>query len=81
MQTVKVAIVILADTETHESLECVANALEAVKDRVSGVCDFCAGAFSVHDVVEACGAPFLSEYDKPPSFRKLVTAGYQVITF
>ena len=120
MQTVKVAIVILADTETHESLGRVVNALEAVKefkdagddvqlifdgagvkwavdltkpdhklhglyeavkDRVSGVCDFCAGAFGVHDAVKACGTPFLSEYDKHPSFRKLITAGYQVITF
>lgn len=120
MQTVKAAIVILADTETHESLGRVANALEAVKefkdagddvqlifdgagvkwavdlaktdhklhglyeavkDHVSGVCDYCAGAFGVHDAVEACGAPFLSEYDKHPSFRKLVASGYQVITF
>ena len=86
----KVAIVILADTETHESLGRVVNALEAVKefkdghddvqlifdgagpkwipelekpdhklhglyiavkDRISGACEFCAGAFGVKDQV------------------------------
>lgn len=116
----KVAIVVLADTETHEGMGRVANALVAVKefkdanddvqlifdgagvkwavdltkpghklhglygavkDRVSGVCDFCAGAFAVHDAVKACGATLLNEYDKHPSFRKLVMSGYQVITF
>lgn len=90
----KVAIVVLADTETHEGLGRVVNALEAVKefkdghddvqlifdgagakwipelekgdhklhglyaavkDRIGGVCEFCAGAFEVKDAVVACG--------------------------
>jgi len=91
----KIAIVILADTETHEALGRVVNAMEAVKefkdahddvqlifdgagpkwipelekpdhklhglytavkDRISGACDFCAGAFGVKYTVVACGA-------------------------
>jgi hypothetical protein len=53
----------------------------AVKDRVSGVCSFCAGAFGVHDEVMACGAPLAKDYDGHPSFRSLLLRGYQVITF
>src|SRR3970040_747137 len=90
----KVAIVVLADTEKHEGLGRVVNALEAVKDfkeakddvqlifdgagpkwipelskpdhkihglfeavkdRITGACEFCAGAFGVKDKVVACG--------------------------
>ncbi len=117
---VKVAIVVLADTGTHEGLGRVANALEAVKefkeggddvrlifdgagpkwipelakpdhmahgiyaavkDRISGACEFCAGAFGVKDQVVACGVKLTGEYDGHPSFKKLVSQGYQVITF
>lgn len=116
----KVAIVVLADTDTHEALGRVVNALEAVKefkdakddvrlifdgagskwvgelskpghkvaplfaavkDRVTGVCAFCAGAFGAKEQVQACDVKLLSEYDGHPSFKKLVDAGYQVITF
>jgi hypothetical protein len=116
----KVAIVILADTETHESLGRVVNALEAVKefknghddiqlifdgagpkwipelekpdhklhglyvavkDRISGAYEFCAGAFGVKDKVVACGVKLAGDYEGHPSFKKLVSAGYQVITF
>ena len=116
----KVAIVILADTETHESLGRVVNALEAVKefkdghddvqlifdgagpkwivelekpnhklhglylavkDQISGAGEFCAGAFGVKDTVVACGVKLTGEYDGHPSFKKLVSQGYQVITF
>jgi hypothetical protein len=116
----KVAIVVLAGTETHEGLGRVVNALEAVKefkdfqddvklifdgagsawipeltkqehkahrlfaavrDRVSGVCSYCAGAFGVESEVQACDVPLLGEYEGHPSFRSLVTSGYHVITF
>ncbi len=116
----KVAIVVLADTETHGDLGRVVNALEAVKefkearddvqlifdgagtkwvvelskadhlahslyaavkDKVSGVCEFCAGAFEVKDQVKACNVPLVGDYDGHPSFRKLLSQGYQVITF
>ena len=116
----KAAIVVLADTETHEGLGRVVNALEAVKEfkeagddvqlifdgagtkwvvelskpdhkahglyvavrnKVSGVCDYCAAAFGVKDQVKACGAPLVGDFEGHPSFRKLLSQGYQVITF
>lgn len=116
----KVAIVVLADTETHEGLGRVVNALEAVKefkeahddvqlifdgagskwipelskpdhkvhglyeavkDRIAGACEFCAGAFGVKDKVVACGVKLAGDFEGHPSFRKLVAQGYQVITF
>lgn len=116
----KVAIVVLADTETHEGLGRVVNALEAVKefkeakddvqlifdgagpkwipelskpdhkihglyeavkDRITGACEFCAGAFGVKDKVLACGIKLTGEFEGHPSFKKLISQGYQVITF
>ncbi len=116
----KVAIIVLADTDTHEGLGRVVNALEAVKefkegrddvqlifdgagakwiselekpdhklhrlyvvvkDRIGGVCEFCAGAFGVKEKVVACGVKLAGEHDGHPSFKKLVSQGYQVITF
>lgn len=116
----KVAIIVLADTESHGDLGRVANALEAVKefkeahdtvqlifdgagvkwigelsnpdhklhglfgavkDRITGACSFCAGAFGVKDGVQSCGVYLLGEYDGHPSFRTLVSQGYQIITF
>ena len=107
----KVAIVVLADTETHEALGRVVNALEAVKefkdghddvrlifdgagpkwvvelekpdhklhglynavkDRIAGACEFCAGA---------CGVKLAGEFEGHPSFKKLVAQGYQIMTF
>jgi hypothetical protein len=116
----KVAVVVLADTETHEGLGRVANALEAVKefkeagddvrlvfdgagskwvvelskpehkagelfaavkDKVSGVCAYCAGAFGVKNGVQAAGVKLISEYEGHPSLKRLIDAGYHVITF
>jgi hypothetical protein len=116
----KVAIVVLADTETHEGLGRVVNALEAVKefkeghdevqlifdgagakwipeldkpdhklhglynavkDRIGGACEFCAGAFGVKGKVVACGVRLTGDYEGHPSFKTLVSQGYQVITF
>lgn len=54
---------------------------EAVRDRLTGVCDYCAGAFEVHEAVQACGAPLAGDFEGHPSFRDLVASGYQVITF
>ncbi|MDP6459705.1 MAG: hypothetical protein QF829_02815 [Candidatus Hydrothermarchaeota archaeon] len=117
---VKVAIVVLADTETPGDMGRVANALEAVKefkeakdevqlifdgagtkwipklskqdnwlkvlfdsvkDTIAGACGFCSIAFSAREGVQACGIPLLGEYDGHPSFKKLLSRGYQVITF
>lgn len=116
----KVAIVVLADTETHGDLARAVNALiaakefkeggdevtlvfdgagtrwigelskpehrahglyEAVKDEIAGACGFCAAAFGAMERVRASGVPLLEEYERHPSLRKLVSKGYQVITF
>lgn len=53
----------------------------AVRASVAGVCRFCAMAFGVKEEVEKSGIPLLSEYEGHPSIRKLVTQGYQIITF
>ncbi len=116
----KVAIVVLADSETHGDLGRVVNALgaakefkkagddvriifdgagttwiakandpeskvsglfEAVEDRVAGACSYCAAAFGVKDEVQKRGVTLLDEHEGHPSIRKLVTEGYQVLTF
>ncbi len=116
----KVAIVVLADTDTGEALGRVVNAMEAVKefkeagdevqlifdgaaskwvgelskpdhpyhalyesvrDRLTGVCEYCANAFGVTEAVKSNNAPMASDYEGHPSFRKLLLDGYQVITF
>ena len=116
----KVAIVVMADTETHGDLGRIANALtttrefeeagdevtvifdgagtkwvgelskpdhrlngnfEEIRDSIAGACAYCANAFGVKYQVEKSGIPFLDEYDGHPSLQKLVSGGYQVITF
>lgn len=116
----KVAIVVLTDTETHESMGRVVNALEfakelkengdgvtivfdgagtrwvpklesedhkahplyaGVKDKIKGACRFCAKAFGVYKEVKETDVELLDEYDQHPSLRKLVTEGYQIVTF
>jgi len=54
---------------------------EKVKDKVSGVCKYCAGAFGVEDQVKESGLPFATEYEDHPSLKGLVEDGYQVMTF
>ena len=53
----------------------------AVKSEITGACGFCAGAFGVGAELERGQVPLMAEYDGHPSYRKLVAAGYQVITF
>lgn len=116
----KVAIVVLADSETHGDLGRVVNALgtakefkkagddvqivfdgggttwiakandpehpisgmfESVEDVVAGACSYCAAAFGVKDEVKERGVTLLDEHEGHPSIRKLVTEGYQVLTF
>lgn len=54
---------------------------EAVREKVSGECEFCAEAFELKDQVKACQAPLVGDYAGHPSFRKLLSQGYQIITF
>ncbi len=116
----KIAVVVLADVETHADMGRVANALETVKeakeegddvrlifdgagtrwipeltkqesklaplyqavsDKVSGACAFCAAAFGVRDAVKQAGVPLIDEYEGHPSLRTLVADGSAVLTF
>jgi hypothetical protein len=54
---------------------------EAVKPRVAGACEFCAGAFDVKEEVREAGVAFLSEYEGHPSLRSRAAEGYQIVTF
>lgn len=53
----------------------------AVKDRIAGVCGFCASAFGVTAIARGCGIDLLEEYGTNMSFRRLMEEGYQVVTF
>jgi hypothetical protein len=54
---------------------------EAVRDRISGACAYCATAFGVRDEVESSGVELLADFDDHPSLRGYVAYGFQVITF
>lgn len=69
-------IPILADPE-HK----LHRMFEAIKDRVAGACEFCAGAFDVKDEIRSAGIAFLSEFEGHPSLRRRVAEGFQVVTF
>ena len=54
---------------------------DSVKDKVAGVCGYCAGAFGVTKDAEACSFYQLNEYNGHPIFKKLVDEGFTIITF
>lgn len=56
-------------------------AFEAIREHVTGACEYCAGAFGVEDEVRGAGVPFLGEFEGHPSLRQRVAEGFQVITF
>ncbi len=53
----------------------------AVKDRIGGVCSFCASAFGVKNAVEKSGHKLLDEFDDHPSLKYYIDRGYHVVTF
>jgi hypothetical protein len=54
---------------------------ESVRDKVTAVCEHCAGAFGVKQAVIASGLPLASEFDGHPSLMRRMNEGWQVITF
>lgn len=52
-----------------------------VKETIAGACHYCADAYGVLEAVRAEGVNVLDEHDGHPSLRRLVIAGYQLITF
>lgn len=67
--------------ELHDPEHKLHKVFEAVKDKVAGACEFCAGAFDVKDGVREAGIAFLSEFEGHPSLRQRVDEGFEVITF
>lgn len=47
---------------------------------VYAVCDFCAGAFGVHDRLKTQNEPLAAEYMNHPSIADLLSDGYQLVT-
>ena len=43
------------------------------------VCDFCAGAFGVHQKLQAQDEPLVAEYMNHPSFAALFEEGFEVV--
>ncbi len=54
---------------------------ESVKGEIQGACAYCARAFGVKDEAQQSGIELLGDFEGHPSLAKLVTQGYQVITF
>ncbi len=54
---------------------------ESVKDKIEGACAYCAKAFGVKEEVKESGVELMGEFEGHPSLAKLVSHGYQVITF
>lgn len=54
---------------------------EAAKHNVAGACSYCAGAFGVKDEIENTDVDLLDEFEGHPSIRKLISNGYQILTF
>lgn len=49
------------------------------KGSIDAVCDFCAKAFGVKDIIRDTGLPLSSEYQGHPSIAKYVAEGYQIL--
>lgn len=54
---------------------------EAVRDKITGVCDYCANAFGVRSAIPPCNVPLASEFEGHPSMRDLITEGFQILTY
>jgi hypothetical protein len=54
---------------------------EETKEKVAGACSYCAGVYRVKDAIESSDVDLLDEFDGHPSVRKLISNGYQVLTF
>lgn len=53
----------------------------SVRDRITAVCDYCAGIFDVREEVEDLDMPLAAEFDDHPSLRSMMADGYEIVTF
>jgi len=44
-------------------------------------CEFCANALGVKGDIDRWNVPYMHEYEGHPSYRKLLSKGYQIISF
>ena len=65
----------ISDIQTMREL------FDGVRDKVAGVCEYCAGAFGVKEAVRAAGLPLIGEFDGHPSLARRISEGRQVVTF
>jgi len=65
----------------HEAEGRILQLFDAVRDEVEGACAYCANAYQVKDDVAESGIDLLDDYDGHPSVRRLVSEGYEVLTF
>lgn len=54
---------------------------EESKHNVAGACSYCATAYGVKEAIEGTDVELLDEFDGHPSVRKLISNGYQIVTF
>jgi hypothetical protein len=54
---------------------------EKTKGRVAGACSYCAAAYGVKDKIEQTDVELLDEFEGHPSVRKLISNGYEILTF
>lgn len=54
---------------------------EATKDKVAGACSYCAGVYGVKDEIKNTDVDLLDEFEGHHSVRKLISNGYQILTF
>ncbi len=54
---------------------------EKVRNRISGVCSYCAGAFKVKEKIEAANLPLSDQFKGHPSFKQLIDRGFDTLAF
>jgi hypothetical protein len=54
---------------------------EEIRDKIAGVCGYCAEAFGAKETVAASGLPLAKDYEGHPSFKKLLSDGFQILVF
>ncbi|MCA1671789.1 MAG: DsrE family protein [Actinobacteria bacterium] len=54
---------------------------EQTKHQVAGACSYCAGVYGVKEAIEGAEVELLDEFEGHPSVRKLISDGYQILTF
>lgn len=52
-----------------------------LKEKITGVCSFCAEAYGVKSQVQKAEVKLLSDFKGHPSVRKLINDGFEIVTF